>query len=418
VKRIAMVMAAALVAGAMTPGAGRAAAPAGGEGDAITQFSQASKTLYTKVSASMIRVKLEHNPAALLSDPMRKEFEDWLRQQGLDKRPPRMAGAAEGRARPGRLGDPATGSSTQPGPGYTGLRREGLLRRFLEEKAGAAGDTETSAKYRRLLTGLDALRGALPTEALGVVIDNDGNAIVLGPGVRESQKDKPFAVTGPDGKETTARYVGAHFARGLTVVKLDSPSVAPPLELADTRPDTGELLMCVAGSNDAVAWVTVPGRAGKPVDDRFATTGGDDHGPSYLFNAAGQLSAVGYERFALPVEMLKENIHWIIENQRDLKPRQLGVKYRHVPQDSPLRSSNPVVGKNPAVVVVEDVFKGSGAEQAGMQKGDLLVSIDGRPLWQIGQILSDLATRTGKVPLGVVRQNKEITLEMPLEAEK
>lgn len=417
-KRIAMVMAAVLLAGAMTPGAGRAAAPAGGEGDAITQFSQASKTLYTKVSASMIRVKLEHNPAALLSDPMRKEFEDWLRQQGLDKRPPRLAGAAEGRARPGRLGDPALGSSTQPGSAYAGLRRDGLLRRFLEEKAGAASDAETAAKYRRLLTGLDALRGALPTEALAVVIDHDGNAIVLGPGVRESQKDKPFAVTGPDGKEATARYVGAHVARGLTVIKLDSPSVTPPLELADARPDAGELLMCVAGSSGAVAWITVPGHAGKPADDRFATSGTDDRGPSYLFNAAGRLSAVGYERFALPVEMLKGNIHWIIENQRDLKPRQLGVKYSHVPQDSPLRSSNPVAGKNPAVVVVEDVFKGSGAEQAGVQKGDLLVSIDGRPLWQIGQILADLATRTGKVPLGVVRQNKEITLEMPLEANK
>ena len=75
---------------------------------------------------------------------------------------------------------------------------------------------------------------------------------------------------------------------------------------------------------------------------------------------------------------------------------------------------------------VSDVSKKSLAAQANLKEGDLLLSIDGRPMSELVrtdgsaqsgliQLQVDLATRTGEVPLVVVREGKELTLKMPGE---
>ena len=427
VKRTQVALAALIIGGAaLAPCVARAAE---GDADSTQQFSKASQAIYTKVSESIIHVKLDRSAAALLPPDLRKEFDEWLKQQpaggaggGAGPKPGRDKAQGPGgdtrRPMMGRPDHEGPGSSSQPAfpafPGF-GMQREGMLRKFLEMRAQNANEVD-AAKYRKMAAGVDLIRGGLPSEAVGLMIDAEGNAIVLGAGLRDAQKDTVMNVTGPDGKETTAKLVGNQVARGIAVIKLESASVASPIGIAEGRPSAGDLMMCVSGSTAATGWITVPGKPGKKSDDRFAVYGAEERSSIYLFNADGKLAAMGFDRYAMPVETLSNDVKWIVTHQADLKPRQLGVKYDRVPMDSPLRTSNTVLGKQAAVVVTE-VIAGSLAEQAGVQKGDLLVSIDSKPLWQIGQILMDLATRTGKVPVVVIRENKEVTLDLPLTAE-
>jgi S1-C subfamily serine protease len=249
-----------------------------------------------------------------------------------------------------------------------------------------------------------------PGEMVGIVIDAEGHALVLGAWARDAAPVF-LRVTAPDGSESNARYVGAHPGRGLAVIKLDSNGVAPPLPVAEDAPEPGELLMCLNGNNGAVSWISSPGSSTKNGGDanRFPVAGGE--GATYLFNTQGQLAALGFERFALPMNALDSDIKWIIANHKDIAPRQLGVKY--APVTPLLRRGVRLLGNRPAVVV-QEVTPGSPAEKAGLKKNDIVVTIDRRPIWQIAQIQWDIATRTDSVPIGIIRDQKETSLDIPL----
>ncbi len=65
------------------PGQG---AGAGGTGAAnsIEMFSQASQALYGKLSASLVRVRVDPTYMTVLTPPQRKDFLEWMRQQNAD----------------------------------------------------------------------------------------------------------------------------------------------------------------------------------------------------------------------------------------------------------------------------------------------------------------------------------------------
>ncbi len=86
--------------------------------------------------------------------------------------------------------------------------------------------------------------------------------------------------------------------------------------------------MCMTANTGGTGWIAAPtGRSRKgAADSRFAVFGGEGQGPTYLFNTKGQLAAIGFERFALPIDALANDIRWIVENKKDVAPRQLGVR--------------------------------------------------------------------------------------------
>ncbi len=387
----------------------------------LNQFSQESEALYQKVSASMVRVRVEHSPLATMPEQMQREFDEWRKRQQEGPGPKRDAKTDKPADREPRRVRPFAAerdanatTSTAPAP----QRGQGPLRKFLEAKAQNAADQEQSARIKSLISRLDAYRAATSGEIFGTAIDNNGHILVLSGLLRENPKET-FKVITADGNETTAKYVGAHPTRGLAILKLDNPALAAALGISSSRPASGELLLCVSASHGGAGWIVTPGHGGnrKNPEERFAVLGGEDHGPAYFYTTTGQLTAIGFDRYALPYDILKRDIDWIVQNGKDIPPRQLGVKYDVVGLDSPLRVSNSLLRYRPAVVVT-DVLKDSAAERAGLHKDDLILTLDRRSIGQLLQILPDLATRTGNVDLGVLRDNKEITLELPLDEAK
>ena len=294
------------------------------------------------------------------------------------------------------------------------------FRRFLEQKLKELPDSETQARIREALARLEAMRTGqtAANDAWGVVVDEQGDVLVAWGWVRENPGGTYRVVTA-DGTELSAKYVGANNGCGIAVLKLDSPGAAKPLEFAVEHPAAGELLMCLSARQGAVGWVTAPGAGfgaeNKPDGDgRFAIFAGDGHGPTYLFNTQGQLTALGMDHFALPIGAVKAEVEWIIDNKKDIAPRRLGVKYD--PLLPAVRRALPALGDR-AAVLVKEVAAGSPADKAGLKKGDVVVTIDDISIALLPRIQFDLAMRSGTVAVSIFRGGKEMSLDMPLDDE-
>ena len=65
-------------------------------------------------------------------------------------------------------------------------------------------------------------------------------------------------------------------------------------------------------------------------------------------------------------------------------------------------------------LLVRGVVAGSPAERAGLQRGDLLVSADGRPLATVDDLFDALDSAGGELAFGVVRGSDERELRVAL----
>ncbi|HVX84707.1 MAG TPA: PDZ domain-containing protein [Phycisphaerae bacterium] len=427
----------------------------------LEQFSNATALLYSEISASLVRVRLDQSPASLLPPALLREFQDWRRSQANGEDGAGGAGGSAdgsgsggggggnfggrrgsggggigqgfggrgdrgGRRGFGGMGVGAAGADAAGGGGagragngddVLGRGGQGTggtvapIVRFIEQKVAALGDKDPdqAATLRGLLFRIAAVRNGISGDLYGVVIDDKGTTIVLTGLLREAQQDA-LRVTAPDGSEITAKFVGAYPSRGYSIIQLDKPGLTRPVAMAAGRPPAGSLLMSILAGNGAAGWIVAPAKLGKrPADDRIPLFAADDRSGAFVFDTQGRLAALAWGRFGLPMDNLRQDIQWIVDNHRDIQPRQLGVRYSLVPGAGP-------VGKGRDAARVDAVAPGSLAEKAGLKKGDIVVSIDRRPINQLPQIQMDLATRSGMVPLGIQRDGKDITLEMPLDA--
>ncbi len=423
----------------------------------IKVYADATRSLYNQVLASVVRVRIDQSPELLIPPAMRKEYANWrenLIKRGSSTMPadggpaviriePKRDGMPE--MRPGDMPPMPPPNEEEPGgknhsgaPGgdnraaVTRNRNEMttaammgdsyvLVRRFLEQRMQRVQDPETAARIRQSLMRVESLRGEQSSDVAGVVIDSEGRILLMTALFRERdektpREEKPLKVFGSDGTEYSATFAGADYVRGFSILKLKDVStlaMPPALEVARTRPLSGELLMCLSAGNGAVSWVTVPSPSMAPRkgDERFAV-GAEERSSFFLFSIDGRLAAVGNERLALPISAIKQEISEVT-TKGYVSRRQFGVRHTPVGIDSPLRKIS-ALGHRPAVRV-DEVLKNSLAEKAGLKKGDIILSIDNRPIVQLPRILQDLSTRSGETKIGIIRDEKEIELTLTLD---
>lgn len=414
---------------------------------ALTALSAEKQAVYKKVSAAIVRVKIDQDITSLLPPDFKEDFEKW-REEMRDRRggPPADGGPgvswieiqrkdhrrddsrpmpnigapnrppeANDRPPPARdRGEPGMRDREGPGPREDSSRSAAanlwLLRRYIEHRAQK--DPDLFLRARALAQRMDALRGGNAGEVLGVTLDKDGHVLVPMILLKNPRGDTEVAVTLADGTEAKAAVRGADYHRGFSVIKLDKPQAA--VLPAEGRPEPGAMLMCITANQGAVGWVSAPGAALKKTgDDRITVFGSDERGPMFLFTIDGSLAGAGFDRSAWTADALKQDIDDIIKNGT-VRRKQLGVKYDLIPLDSPYRQQYKALGNRPALRVKE-VFPDTPAEQAGMKEGDFLLSIDNRPisLMALPGIMRDLRGRD-KVPVGLLRDGKEISVEVPI----
>ncbi len=243
----------------------------------------------------------------------------------------------------------------------------------------------------------------------------------------------------PDKHEFKARVVGADAKTDIAVLKVDAGSL-DPITIGDSdKVQVGDYVLAVGnpfgvGKTVTMGIVSATGRANLGIEDYedfIQTDASINPGNSggALVNDRGELIGIntailanGSEGnqgigFAVPISVARKVMEQIVDNGKVTRAY-LGVMAQEVTPSIAQAFHEPEVRG----ALVGDVTPGSPAQKAGLEKGDIILSIDGKPVNNSAELrmhVSLMAPGT-KVNVKVFRGGAEKTLpltlaEMPTE---
>ncbi len=255
----------------------------------------------------------------------------------------------------------------------------------------------------------------------GYVVTN--NHVVVGGG--------QIVVKLNSGAEHSARVVGTDPATDLALLKIDATGL-PVLPFGDSdRLQVGEPVMAIGNPFGLEHTVTTGIVSAKerfigsgPYDDFIQTdasinpgnSGGpliDSHGAvvginTAIFSQSGGSVGIG---FAIPINLAKSVLPQLRERGAVIRGW-LGVAVRPLTA----QTADQAGLSEPRGAVVEGVVPGSPAERAGLQKGDVVVTVNDQPVGGPPELTRRIATTPPgtKVQIGVIRdrQRRKVPVEL------
>src|SRR6516225_1122233 len=258
----------------------------------------------------------------------------------------------------------------------------------------------------------------------GVIVTNEGHIITNNHVV--DQVDE-IEVQFSDGRTEKARLVGADEQADLAVLKIDNPGVKP-LKLADSdtvqagdfvlaignpfgfeetvtdgiissrgRPNRGDVFSDLLQTNAAIN----PANSGGPLINLRGEVIGIN---TAIISRSGGSQGIG---FAIPSNTVRTALESLLKKGRIIRGY-LGVQMR-VPQAG---QTAPTVE-----VIVDEVIPGSPAEDAHLQKGDVIRKFDGHDVKSFSDLrnLVSQADQNKKVDLEIVRDGKTMTVSTQIK---
>src|SRR5690554_2591172 len=269
----------------------------------------------------------------------------------------------------------------------------------------------------------------------GVIINAKESYVVTNNHVVDSAND--ITVTLNDGRTFSATVLGSDPDSDIALLKLDKPENLTEISLANSDSSrVGDFAIAIGnpfglGQTVTSGIVSALGRGGFGVDrlENFIQTDaainrGNSGGALVDFNGRligintailGSTGNIGIG-FAIPSNMMKSLVDQIIEFG-EVRRGILGVRGRDLDQ----QLADALDIKRTRGAWVSEVIQNSAAQKAGIQAGDVIISIGG----SLVQSMSELAAKVGaagagrEIVLGVIRDGKEISLKVLLsEADK
>lgn len=235
-----------------------------------------------------------------------------------------------------------------------------------------------------------------------------------------------------DGREFAARVVGRDPKTDVALLRLEDAKDLPTVYLGDSdKADVGDWVVAIGnpfGLSHSVSVGIVSAKerfiGAGPYDDFIQTDAainpGNSGGP--LFNASGEVIGINTAivaqgqgiGFAVPINLVKALVPQL-EETGTVARGWLGVAIQDV---TPEIAKSLGLGDRTRGALVADVVQGSPAEKAGLQHGDLVVSVDGKEIGTYGQLSRTIALLPpGKtIQLGIVREGKAKTLTVAVAA--
>lgn len=232
-----------------------------------------------------------------------------------------------------------------------------------------------------------------------------------------------------DRREFQAEVVGADARSDVAVLKIDAENL-PTVRIGDSKKlRPGEWVLAIGSpfglENSATAGIVsatsraVGGETYVPfIQTDVAVNMGNSGGP--LFNLDGEVVGInsmifsrsgGYMglSFAIPIDVAVDVRDQIIEHGRVIRGR-IGV----VVQDVNAQLAESFGLESPRGALVSDVQEDSPAEKAGLMAGDVILSVNGEPIEQFGEVSAIVSSmRPGsEAHLGVWRDRKEIEIDV------
>jgi Do/DeqQ family serine protease len=267
----------------------------------------------------------------------------------------------------------------------------------------------------------------------GVIVGADGVIVTNNHVVEQGQE---FRVVLNDRREFPANVVMADPKSDLAVLRIDTKGQKlPTLDYADTRgTQVGDLVIAIGnpfGVGQSVSSGIISGLARSDVDrsdfNSFIQTdasinpgnsGGalvDMNGRlvgvnSMIFSRGGGSNGIG---FAIPAEMVRRVVNAAVNGGTLVRPW-IGAKGD--PVTTQLMASLKL--DRPRGVIISEVFPGGPAEKAGLKKGDVVLAVDGREVYDDKGMKFVAATKAeGEIAhLTVLRNGQEQPIQLRLAA--
>jgi serine protease Do len=261
----------------------------------------------------------------------------------------------------------------------------------------------------------------------GFIIDKEGYIITNNHVVQGAEEIK---VKLADGREFTAKVIGRDPKTDLALIKISSSFESlPSLPLGDSdKMRVGDWVLAIGnpfGLEETVTQgiISATGRViGSGPYDNFLQTDapinpGNSGGP--LINLRGEVIGINTAiiqsgqgiGFSVPINVAK-NIVPQLKGKGKVTRGWIGVSVQSITPE--IAQAFGLKGTNGALV--GDVVAGGPAEEAGLKRGDVIISFDGKEIKKMSDLPFMVAeTAVGKaVDLKIVRGGKELTLHLKI----
>ena len=275
---------------------------------------------------------------------------------------------------------------------------------------------------------------AQPFEGLGsgVIIDAAKGYILTNNHVI-SQADK-ISVQLNDGREFDAKLIGGDDQSDIALLQVQNPSNLTQIAIADSdKLRVGDFAVAVGnpfglGQTATSGIISALGRSGlnlEGLENFIQTDASINRGNSggALLNLNGELIGINTAilapgggsigiGFAIPSNMAKTLAQQLIQFG-EIKRGLLGIKGMEMSADI-AKAFNINVQRG---AFVSEVLPNSGSAKAGVKSGDVIVSLNDKPLSSFAELRSRIATTEpgAKVKLGLIREGKPLTVEVTLD---
>lgn len=275
---------------------------------------------------------------------------------------------------------------------------------------------------------------AQPFEGLGsgVIIDAAKGYILTNNHVI-SQADK-ISVQLNDGREFDAKLIGGDDQSDVALLQVQNPSNLTQIAIADSdKLRVGDFAVAVGnpfglGQTATSGIVSALGRSGlnlEGLENFIQTDASINRGNSggALLNLNGELIGINTAilapgggsigiGFAIPSNIAKTLSQQLIQFG-EVKRGLLGIKGMEMSADI-AKAFKLNVQRG---AFVSEVLPNSGSAKAGVKSGDIIVSLNDKPLSSFAELRSRIATTEpgAKVKLGLIREGKPLTVEVTLD---
>jgi serine protease Do len=300
------------------------------------------------------------------------------------------------------------------------------------------GDDNWDNELRRFFGGQIPLpdegdNGGGVQESLGsgFIVDPKGYIITNDHVIDKADKIYVKLSTDPDTEDLgrPARVIGVDKATDLAVIKIETSTPLPTVKMGDSdAAEVGDWVEAIGSPFALAQTVTAgiisaknrtiePGASGQFqhfLQTDAAINPGNSGGP--LLNMNGEVIGVntaiytqsaGYQGigFAMPSNTVVEVYNDLVGPTHKVTRGSIGIQFR----EGLSGAVNRVYGfKNG--VLVQEVQPGGPADQAGIKAGDIITTVDGRPIKDGDDLVNDIASRRpgSTIRLGYVRDGKSI----------
>ena len=271
----------------------------------------------------------------------------------------------------------------------------------------------------------------------GVIVSSDGYIVTNNHVVDGADE---LTVTLNDNTEYSARIIGADKTTDLALIKIDGKNL-PAIAIANSDDvKVGEWVLAVGnplGLNNTVTAGIVSAKArqmGEGVSSMIQTDAAINQGNSggALVNTNGALiginamiysqtgSNIGYG-FAIPTAIMNKVVA-DLKKYGTVQRAMIGIRGSdvNVYVDSEKEKGNEVdLGTMEGIYIAEVVENGA-ADDAGLEKGDVIIAIDGKKVKKFGELQGIMAQKRpgDKVTVKYLRNKKEKTVTLTLKNEQ